>query len=53
MLEKIGKGTTLEDLQKIKGGIIGLCGTKGCSVCGANNTQRLQDSHAEWERTDF
>jgi hypothetical protein len=53
MLKKIGKGTTLEDLQKIKGGIIGLCGSKGCDVCGFNNQGDLQDSHAEWERTDF
>jgi hypothetical protein len=53
MLEKIGKGTTLEDLNKVKGGIIGLCGTNCCSQCGQNNSQDLSDGYAEWERTDF
>ena len=53
MLQKIGKGTTLEDLQKVKGGLVGSCGTNGCSVCGANNHERLHDSFEEWSRTDF
>lgn len=53
MIKKIGKGTTLEDLQKVKGGLVGACGTNGCRSCGKNNQSDLYEGYYSWERTDW
>lgn len=54
MLKKVGKGTTLEDLKKVKGGLKGNRGTSGCNVCGdCGNDQNLLQSYLEWSRADF
>ena len=55
MLEKIGNGTTLEDLQeaRAKGGLKGSCGTNACMVCGASNHVRLADSYSDWYESDY
>lgn len=53
MLKKVGEGKKLEDLNEVRGGMIGNCGTNGCSVCGANNQDNLDESYNEWKNTWF